>query len=130
MGGRMMMGNSVMCRIIGIGYARLKLHDRSIRKLKHVRFVPNLKRNMITLHLLDQIGYNVKIESDEIIIIKGTETITNGLRKIEVFVLDGEVVVGEVGMSINTNIDKTRLWHLRLRHIREKRLKTLDKQSV
>ncbi|KAH9647613.1 hypothetical protein KPL70_025255 [Citrus sinensis] len=116
-GVRVMMGNNAMCKIIGIGNIRLKLHDGSIRELKHVRFVPDLKRNLISLGMLDQMGYSVKIESGEMMIIKGTETIMKGLRKNGVFILDGEVVTGEVGVSVNANTDKTRLWHLRLGHI-------------
>ncbi|KAH9751315.1 hypothetical protein KPL71_014247 [Citrus sinensis] len=61
--------------------------------------------------------HSVNIESDEMMIIKGTETIMKGLKKNEVFVLDGEVVTGEAGLSVNANIDKARLWHLRLGHI-------------
>ena len=53
------------------------------------RFVPELKRNLIFLGMLDQMGYSVKIESGEMMIIKGTEIIMKGLRKNEVFVLDG-----------------------------------------
>ena len=82
-----------------------------------MRFVPDLKRNLISLGMLDQMGYSVKIESGEMMIIKGTETIMKGLRKNGVFILDGEVVTGEVGVSVNANTDKTRLWHLRLGHI-------------
>ncbi|KAH9647611.1 hypothetical protein KPL70_025255 [Citrus sinensis] len=115
-GVRVMMGNNAMCKIIGIGNIRLKLHDGSIRELKHVRFVPDLKRNLISLGMLDQMGYSVKIESGEMMIIKGTETIMKGLRKNGVFILDGEVVTGEVGVSVNANTDKTRLWHLRSIH--------------
>ncbi|KAH9655442.1 hypothetical protein KPL70_022326 [Citrus sinensis] len=129
-GGKVMMGNNAMCKIIGIGNIRFKLHDGSIRELKQVRFVPDLKRNLISLRMLDQIGYSVKIESGEMMIIKGTETIMKGLRKNEVFVLDGEVVTGEVGLSVNANTDKTRLWHLRLGHIGVRGLKELDKQGL
>lgn len=84
------MANYNMCRIIGISNVRLKLHDGSIRELKQVRFMADLKKNLISLGMLDQMGYNVKIESSEMVIIKGIETIMKGLRKNGVFVLDGE----------------------------------------
>ena len=42
-----MMGNNVVCKIIEIGNIRLKLYDVTIRELKQVRFVPDLKRNLI-----------------------------------------------------------------------------------
>ena len=52
-GGRVMMGNNAMCKIIAIGNIRLKLCDGSIRELKQVRFIPDLKRNLIFLGMLD-----------------------------------------------------------------------------
>ena len=54
-------------------------------------------------------GYSVKIESGDMMIIKGTEIIMKGLRKNGVFVLDGEVVTSEVGVSVNANTNKARL---------------------
>lgn len=80
--------------------------------------------------MLDQMGYSVRIEYRKIVIIKGTETIMKGLRKNVVFVLDGETVTGEVGISTNANIDSAKLWDLRLWHIGEKGLKELNKQCV
>lgn len=75
--------------------------------------MPDLKSNLISLGMLDQMGYNIKIESGEMITVKGTETIMKGFRKNRVFVLDEKVVTGEVGMSIDSNSDRTILWHLR-----------------
>ncbi|KAH9751397.1 hypothetical protein KPL71_014282 [Citrus sinensis] len=36
-GSRVMMGNNVVCKIMGIGNVNLKLHDRTIRELRQVR---------------------------------------------------------------------------------------------
>ncbi|KAH9717481.1 hypothetical protein KPL71_021830 [Citrus sinensis] len=80
--------------------------------------------------MLDQMGYSVKIESGEMMIIKGTKIIMKGLRKNGVFVLDGEVVTCEVGVSVDANTNKTRLWHLRLGHIGVRGLKELDNQGL
>lgn len=80
-GDRVMMGNNVVCKIIGIGNIRLKLYDGTIKELKQVRFVLDLKRNLISLGMLDQMGYSVRIEYGKMVIIKGTETIMKGLRK-------------------------------------------------
>ena len=51
-------------------------------------------------------------------------------RKNGVYVLDGEVVTGESSVSVKTNADNTKLWHLRLGHISLKGLKELEKQGV
>ena len=57
------MGNNSICRIIGIGNVSLKLHNGSIRVSKQVRHVLDLKRNLISLGMLDQMGCSIKLES-------------------------------------------------------------------
>ena len=51
-------------------------------------------------------------------------------RKNRVFILDGDVVNGEAGVSSADTIDKIKIWHLRLGHIGEKGLKELEKQGA
>ncbi|KAH9649116.1 hypothetical protein KPL70_025868 [Citrus sinensis] len=129
-GGRVMMGNNVVCKIMGIGNINLKLHDGTIRELKQVRYVPELKRNLISLGMLDQMGYSVRIESGELMIVKDSQTVMKGSRKNGVFILDEDVVNGEARMSVADIIDKIKIWHLRLGHIGERGLKELEKQGV
>ena len=63
-GGRVIMENNYICRIIGIGDVNLKLHDGSIRVIKQVRHVLYLKRNLISLGMLDQIGCRIRLDLD------------------------------------------------------------------
>lgn len=49
----MMINNSVY-KIIGMGKIYFKLHDESTREVRQVRHVPNLKRNLISLGMMDQ----------------------------------------------------------------------------
>ena len=51
--GKVMMGNNTICRIVGMGNVNLKLDDGIISKLKKVRYVLELKRNLISLGMLD-----------------------------------------------------------------------------
>ncbi|KAH9778870.1 Integrase catalytic domain-containing protein [Citrus sinensis] len=48
-GGKVMMGNNVVWKVIGIGNVSLTLHDGTIWELREVRYVPDLKRNLISL---------------------------------------------------------------------------------
>lgn len=50
------MGNNEACEIIGIGSISLKLKDRTVRLLRNVSHVPHLKRNLISLGMLDSLG--------------------------------------------------------------------------
>ena len=129
-GGRVLMGNNAVCKVIGMGNIHLKLHDGTVRVIKQVRHVPDLKRNLISLGMLDQIGCSIKLECGELKILNGSTLIMKGKRKNEVYVLDGEVVAGESSVSVKANTDITRLWHLRLGHISLKSLKELEKQGV
>ena len=53
-GGSMLLGNNKPCKIQGIGSIRLKLHDWIEKIIQDVRFVLDLKRNLISLGELDR----------------------------------------------------------------------------
>ena len=55
----------------------------------------------------------------------GTRTIMEGTKRNGVYVLDGEVITGLSSVSIGFEKDKTKLWHLRLRHMSVKGLMEL-----
>lgn len=56
--GEMILGNNKTCKIRGIGEVRL--HDSTELLLSDVRYVPELKRNLISLGALDNIGCTFK----------------------------------------------------------------------
>jgi hypothetical protein len=51
------MGNDFSCKIVGVGSIRIKMNDGSVRTLKDVRNVPELRKNLISLVFLDSYGY-------------------------------------------------------------------------
>lgn len=82
------MGINDICKVISMGNVNLKVHDKTIRELKEVRYVPNLKRNLISLGMLDQIGLSIKVESSELKILNRSTMIMKGAKKNGVYVLD------------------------------------------
>ena len=54
-----LLGNNKACRVVDIGPIRIKMHDGLERVLQEVRYVLELKRNLI-LGMLDQIGCSFK----------------------------------------------------------------------
>lgn len=60
-GGRVMIENNAMCRITSMRIVKLNMHDDFVFELKQVRHVPNLKRSLISLGMIDQIRCNIKI---------------------------------------------------------------------
>lgn len=49
----MLLGNNKVCRVVGIGSIKLKVTYEVTRILQGVRHVPELKRNFISLGMLD-----------------------------------------------------------------------------
>ncbi|KAH9678577.1 hypothetical protein KPL71_025773 [Citrus sinensis] len=123
-----MMGNNSVCKVIGMGKIHLKLHDESIKEVR--RHILELKKNLISLGMMDQMGCSIKLESRELKILNGSTLIMKGTRNNEVYVLDGESVTGVSNAIESIEIDKTKLWHLRLGHMSIKGLKELEKQGV
>lgn len=132
-GGVVLMGNNNACQIKGIGTIRLKMHDGTIRRLTNVRYIPDLKKNLISLGVLDTDGYKVKIENGVLKVIRGALVAMKGTQKSNLYFLDGSTVTGRVSISSspdNQTSDSSRLWHMRLGHVGEKALQGLVKQGL
>jgi hypothetical protein len=66
------LGNNKAWKVTGIGSIKLKLVDRGIKILHHVRHVPDLKRKLISLGILDKQGYVYKVKVGVLRITKGS----------------------------------------------------------
>ena len=51
--GMVLMGNNSMCKVVGIWIVSLRMFDGMVRELTQVMFVPDLKRNLISIGMLD-----------------------------------------------------------------------------
>ena len=58
--GQVLLGNNKSCEIQGIGTVRIKMFDGIERVLQQVRYIPGLKRNLVSLGTLDVRGYTYK----------------------------------------------------------------------
>ena len=56
-GSFVLMGNNVSCQIVGVGNIRIKMYDNTVRTLTSFRNVPDLKKNLTSLGVLDSDGY-------------------------------------------------------------------------
>jgi hypothetical protein len=54
--GVVFMGNGIHCKI-GVGSIRIRMFDGIVRESTNVRYVPELKSNLISLRVLDSCGY-------------------------------------------------------------------------
>lgn len=87
-----LLGDDSSCDIIGTGSVVLTLSNGSEYKLCDVKYVPKLKRNLISLGCLKQDGVHIKLCRGKMKMIKGALTVMQGTKKNNnIYVLDGVV---------------------------------------
>ena len=115
------MGNNQSCSMQGIGDITFKMHDNKVRMLTNVRYVPELKQNLISLGTLDELGYSYIVENGFMHVFKSNDLILTGTKRHGLYVLNG-CSLSPISSACIVKIDKTDLWHLRLGHMSQKGL--------
>jgi len=103
------MGNDRLCNMEGIGTVQIKMFDGMIRELKKMRYVSQLKRNLILVGALKTLGLEVSIKDGVLKITKGSMVVLKGVRQNNVYYLKDSTVTEQVATSIDTNDDSTKL---------------------
>jgi len=73
------MGDDRPCNIEGIVIVQIKLFDWMVRKLKEVRYVPQLKKNLILVSFLKILGLEVSITDGVLKMTKSAMVILKGV---------------------------------------------------
>ena len=79
-GGMVQMGNDATCPVIGIGTVKIKMFDGVVRVLSNVRHVPDLRKNSISLGVLDDLGYTYSSKGGIMKITKGALMVMKGQK--------------------------------------------------
>jgi len=77
------MRNDAACQMVGIGTVRIKMFDGVVRNLTDVRYVPQMKKNVISVGAVESKGLKVtleygilKVTKGSLVVMKGSETRT------------------------------------------------------
>jgi hypothetical protein len=126
------MGNDARCKAIGLGTIKVKMFDGIVKIVTNVRYVPDLKKNLISLGILDYLGYGYSAKDGVMKIAKGAMVIIKGKKIGNLCKLLGDTVTGgaTVSTSAEPNNDKTVLWHMRLGHLGEHNMFELHKRNL
>ena len=114
----------------GVGSVRIKKFNGAEKVMTQVRFIPKLKRNLIFLGMLDELGYLIKVELKTLKIVKGSMILMKGIKKNEIYSLLGSTVVGSVASVVGSSMNNAMQWHKRLGHVSHRGLIELAKQGV
>ena len=117
--------------IKGIGSVNIRMFDGVVRKLQGVRYVPKLKKNLISLGTLDAEGCNYMGQGGALKVSRGALVIMKAIRQGNLYMLTGKTVQsGASHATVEADTDDTKLWHMRLGHMSEKGLNVLHKRGV
>lgn len=92
-----------------MGNIHLKLHDGTQTLLQQVRYIPELKRNLISLGMLESNGFWFKSKSGIVKIFKGTQLIIKGIKRNCLYSLVGSTVIGLSIVAAQHDTHATRL---------------------
>ena len=130
-GGKVLMRNNVAYKVVGICTIQIKMHDGIIRTLIDVRHVPELKKILISLGILDSNictyktrGGVLRILNDALVVMRGKEI--NGLYTFE----GGTVTSATTVSTLELIIETIRLWHMWLRRMSDRGLTILSKLGL
>jgi hypothetical protein len=98
-GSSVLMGNNVACKIAGFGVVRIRMHDGTVRILKNVQHVPNLKKNIISLRTLHSLGYEYSCEGRVIRVKKGSLVVMQSNKFDGLYFLQGSMVTVSADVS-------------------------------
>ena len=86
--GVVLMGNDDVSEIKGIGTIHLKMHNGVVKTLTEVRYVPDLKKNLFSLGVLESSGYKIIMHGGVLRAICGALVVLRGTRIGNLYFLD------------------------------------------
>ncbi|GKA51000.1 hypothetical protein Tco_0744196 [Tanacetum coccineum] len=108
-GGNILLGDGRECRVRWTGKVQVQMRDGSSFMLDNVRYVSELRRNLISMGTLEKEGFIVKMQSGKINVIKGSLMVLSGTRRSNcVYTLDGQAVTNKTlkGLCNNYGLSK------------------------
>lgn len=113
--GVVLMGNNSSCKVEGIRNVSIKMFDDKVCILINVRYVYELKKNLISLNTLNSQGYKFIREWGTLKVYKGSMVKLKGHQKMtNLYVLEGNTITGDTALIGSSHFaqDTTNLWHM------------------
>jgi len=99
------MGNNAAYDVVGIGTIRIKMHDGIVRTLTNVRHVLDLKKNLISLGILEALGCKYTTEGGVMKVSISALVVMKACRSGRLYILQGTTVIGSVAVSSSSLSD-------------------------
>ena len=119
--GKVYLANGSALDVVGMGDVRILLPNGSVWLLEKVRHIPNLRRNLISVGQLDDEGHAILFVGGTWKVTKGAKVLAHGKKTGTLYMTSSpRDTIAIANASTNTS-----LWHRKLGHMSEKRMKML-----
>ena len=99
----MLIGDDHALKIVGVGTIKIKMFDGYIRTVQGVRHVKGLKKNLLSIGQLDNLGFKTHIEGGILKVVKGSLMI----MKAEKMVANLYMLLGDTLQEVKASIALT-----------------------
>ncbi|KAH9752456.1 hypothetical protein KPL71_014688 [Citrus sinensis] len=89
-----------------------------------------LKKNLLSLSMLDSSGYIFKSDYGGLKVMKNSSIVMKGVKNNGLYVLEGSSVPVLSALHVISDVDKAKMWHPRLEHMSAKGLQELSKRGL
>ena len=115
-GGKVLMSNNTHINIQGIGKIKILNPDGSTVILTGVRYMPGMRRNLISYGMLETSGCKYEGKDLMVNLYKNDKKVISGKYHQGLYYLQGTVSGGEANLS-KVEKNMTNVWHSRLGHM-------------
>jgi hypothetical protein len=124
------MGNDISCKVVGSGSIQIKMFDGTIKILADVRHVLELRKNLISLGVLDTRGYKSIVQGGVMKVYKGILVVMKEKKVGNMFLLEGRTESDHATMISQKDSDFFLLWHQQLDHMSKQGLNVLTDRKL
>ena len=93
-----------------MGTVRIKMFHGIVRELKEVRYVPQLKRSLISVGALEALGLVISVRDGVLKMIKGSMVVMKGVRRDNLYYLKGSTMTDQVETSSSSDVGGPEDW--------------------
>ena len=111
------MGNDISYKKIGIESVKIRMYNGVVKTLNEVSYVPELRKNLISMGVLDAIGYKFAVQGGVIKVFKGILVVMKAIRIENMYELEESYEVSQVAVLSKATSDPYCQWHQCLGHM-------------
>jgi len=130
---KIIMGDGVRALVEDIGVASLNLPSGHVLLLKDIVYVPSMRRNLISVSILDKCGYTFEFGNGKLIVYFNSIIIGSGVLYDRLYMMNlNDMYINSVIGHKRSRVDEnsSMLWHRCLGHISRPRIERLIKEGI